>query len=298
MRRVSRRLARQLRDGVNRGAVALARVGRLGEYVVLDYPASARTAAVSRERGRMFDAIAAGEEEYVRSLRTIASFTDALARVPVHADDERTPSWDNGFLPGLDAAALYAFIRSRAPRTYVEIGSGSSTRWARRAIDDGGLSTRLVSIDPRPRSDVDSLCDLVVRRPLETADPALFGQLESGDVVFVDGSHRVFTGSDATVFVLELLPALAPGVLVGVHDVYLPDDYPAGVAGRHYSEQYLLGALLLAGPGWLRPALAADYVSKRDTARRELRDLWDRRELKGAETHGVALWLEVAARVD
>jgi hypothetical protein len=106
----------------------------------------------------------------------------------------------------------------------------------------------------------------------------------------------VFTGSDATVFVLDLLPSLAPGVLVGVHDVYLPDDYPEEIADRHYSEQYLLGALLLGEPDWIRPVLAADYVSRRPELAAEISALWGRPELEGVQTHGVALWLEVGER--
>ncbi len=266
---------------------------------MLDYPTSARSTPARRHQGRLYDVIAAAEPEYVRSLRTIALYTEALAKIPLYSRDDRTPSWSNEFLPGLDAAALYAFLRSRAPRTYLEVGSGISTRWARRAIADGDLATQIVSIDPHPRDDVDTLCDVVVRHPLELTDPGLLENLRAGDIAFIDGSHRVFTGSDATIFILELLPLLAPGVLIGVHDVYLPDDYPESVASRHYSEQYLLGALLLgAAPTWVRPVLAADYVSKRGTASRELSGLWGRADLSSPETHGVALWLEIGARSD
>lgn len=115
-------------------------------------------------------------------------------------------------------------------------------------------------------------------------------------MLFLDGSHRVFTGSDATVFFLDILPALAPGVLVGVHDVYLPRDYPAEIAGRHYSEQYLLAALLLGDPQWVRPLLAADFVSRRPALAAVLDPLWRRPELQGVETHGVAFWFEVQDR--
>jgi hypothetical protein len=131
---------------------------------------------------------------------------------------------------------------------------------------------------------------------MELAGTEPFESLGSGDVLFLDGSHRVFTGSDATVFFCDLLPALAPGVLVGVHDVYLPDDYPEDIAERHYSEQYLLAALLLGEPSWLRLELAADYASKRPELARILDPLWSRPELAGVQTHGVAFWFETAGR--
>jgi hypothetical protein len=255
---------------------------------VLDYPATGRHDPVVRRTGALAEIVAGAEPEYRNSLQLIASFTDDLAR---SAD---VLPWRNTLLPGLDAAAIYAFIRSRQPATYFEIGSGISTQFARRAIVDGGLPTRIVAVDPSPRTSVDELCDVLMREPLELADPRLFEALRPGDIVFFDGSHRVFTGSDAAVFFLELLPQIAPGVLVGIHDVYLPDDYPASVSGRHYSEQYLLAALLLGEPAWLRLVLAADYASKRRELATELDALWIRQELKGVEQHGVALWFEVS----
>ena len=291
--RHARRQGRRARDRLNRLASKTAGVAGLGHYLVLDYPASARDAPTIRRDGALHDLVAAGESRYREALRTIASYEHDLGRIALSAGaDGSAPAWRNGFLPGLDSAAIYSFIRSRRPVTYLEVGSGSSTRFARRAISDGELETKIVSIDPRPRAQVDALCDVLVRGPLELADPAAFAQLGAGDVVFLDGSHRVFTGSDATVFLLDLLPTLAPGVLVGIHDVYLPDDYPPEVANRHYSEQYLLAALLLGQPAWLGLVLAAHFVSGRSLVFGELQSLWRRPELRGVETHGVAFWVE------
>jgi hypothetical protein len=67
-------------------------------------------------------------------------------------------------------------------------------------------------------------------------------------VLFFDGSHHAFMSSDVVVFFLEILPRLRPGVLVHVHDIFLPYDYPDEWADRYYSEQYLL-ALALLSPG-------------------------------------------------
>ena len=101
----------------------------------------------------------------------------------------------------------------------------------------------------------------------------------SGDVLFLDGSHRAFTGSDATVFFCDVLPRIAAGVLVGIHDIFLPDDYPEPFIERHYSEQYLLAALLIGRPEWMELVLAADYVSKRPGLAGELGPLWAKPEL-------------------
>ncbi len=276
--------------------VAALRAVRLGYFISLDYPPTARDAAEVRTQGRLHDIVAASEESYRATMRMLAAYTEDLARIPVRTRDDRTPAWGNEFIPGLDGASIYGFLRAREPALYMEIGSGNSTKFARAAIVDGRLPTRIVSVDPHPRAEVDALCDEVVRSPLELAPPTLVDRLTAGDVLFFDGSHRAFTGSDVTVFFLDLLPRIATGVLVGVHDVYLPNDYPDEIRSRHYSEQYLLAALLLPGPGWLRPVLAADYVSRRPELAAELDSLWERNELRGIPTQGGAFWFEIGTR--
>ncbi|MFT5424527.1 MAG: hypothetical protein ACI89L_002322 [Phycisphaerales bacterium] len=173
-----------------------------------------------------------------------------LAGVPLTAaDDDPAPRWNQNWLPASDAVSIVTAIggagRAHKPATYLEIGSGHSTRFARRTIERLGLPTRLVSIDPQPRAEIDAICDTVVRDRLEDTDLGVFDTLVTGDVVFFDGSHRCLQNSDVTVFFLEVIPRLAPGVLIGVHDVFWPSDYPPGFAGRWYSEQYILGAYLL-----------------------------------------------------
>ncbi len=205
--------------------------------------------------------IARHDPAYQRSLETISGYREDLARIDLEERDPREPHWDNGFLHGLDSAAIYGFLRSRDPALYLEIGSGNSTKFADRARRDGDLRTRIVSIDPDPRAEVDEICDRVIRSPLEEADLAVFGELEAGDVLFFDGTHMVFMNSDVTVFFLEVLPRLKEGVLVGVHDVFLPYDYPSELADRHYSEQYLLAAHLLAGNPAVAPVLAAWHAT-------------------------------------
>ena len=79
--------------------------------------------------------------------------------------------------------------------------------------------------------------------------------------MFVDNSHRLVTNSDATVVLLELLPRLPGGVLVGIHDIVLPHDYPPGWNERFYSEQYSLAAFDLGGHMGYRIELAAYYCN-------------------------------------
>ena len=109
-------------------------------------------------------------------------------------------------------------------------------------------------------------------------------------MLFIDGSHRTFTGSDVTVLLLEVVPRLAPGVLVHVHDVYLPRDYPAELVGRWYSEQYLLAAWLL-GARDVEIVLPVNFVCADKELRRELQPLWGELGLDPAlPKHGASFW--------
>src|SRR5207249_4908129 len=139
-----------------------------------------------------------------------------------------------------------SFITMNNPKRFFEIGSGDSTRFARQAIRDHQLQTTITSFDPRPCAKIDDICDHSFRTPLEECNPEIFNQLEAGDILFVDGSHRVFTNSDVTVVFVEILPLLKPGVFIQFHDICLPYDYPQEWNRRFYSEQYLLATYILA----------------------------------------------------
>jgi hypothetical protein len=260
----------------------------------IEYPTSAANAPRWNPHPELERIIAGGPETYRSSLEAIAAYEEPLRRIEGHSAGPLEPSFANEWLPPLDAAAIYAFIRGRSPALYLEIGSGESTKFAARARRDGELHTRIVSIDPKPRAAVDQLCDRVLRMPLEMTDQSVFGELSAGDVLFFDGSHRTFMNSDATVFFLEVLPQLAAGVLVGVHDIFLPYDYPAEYANRYYSEQYLLAAHLLAGNPRLEPVLPAFYASRQPELSPLIDPVISGGRLRGIEPKGHAFWLRTS----
>jgi predicted O-methyltransferase YrrM len=261
----------------------------------IEYPTSASNSPRWNPHPKLKQIIAERHDTYRRSLETIAGYREALLAIDMRARDQREPSWTDEWLPALDGAAIYAFIRSRSPALYLEIGSGTSTKFAARARRDGGLDTRIVSIDPQPRAEIDELCDRALRVPLEAADLSVFDDLSGGDVVFFDGTHRAFMNSDATVFFLEVLPRLAAGVLVGVHDVFLPYDYPAEFADRYYSEQYLLAAHLLAGNPALEPVLPTYYATRHPELRAVTGGVWSDPRLEAVEPGGHAFWVRTRA---
>lgn len=203
---------------------------------------------------------------FVALLNDFQNYRSYFDTIPANETAPTEPYWNNGWFSTLDAAALMFFLLSHTPKTYIEIGSGLSTKFARRAISSRAApGTRVISIDPQPRAEIDAICDHVIRSPLETIDLTIFDQLESGDIAFFDGSHRIFTNSDATVFFLEVVPRLKPGVLIHAHDIFWPDDYTPEWNQRYYSEQYALGAMILGGLSLYKIVLPNYFVSTHPT---------------------------------
>lgn len=270
---------------------------REGRVIVLDFP----VAIASRPYGqtpagqRIAALCAACKEDVLAFLGRVASFREAFNQIPITAEPgSLSPHWANGMLPGLDAMALYTLIRDRRPHTYLEIGSGNSTKFVRRAIVEGGLSTKIISIDPHPRAEVDALCDQVIRRPLEDVALDCLPPLRPNDVVFIDNSHMSLPNSDVTVFFTEFLPQLPSGVLYGVHDIFLPDDYASVFVERYYNEQYLLASYLLGGADGDRVVFPGLYVSSRPAYREAIAALFAPPGLEGVERHAGAFWLQKA----
>jgi hypothetical protein len=235
-----------------------------------------------------------GRDRYRAHLQAVLAHRERLLAIGMtEPAGSEEPHWRNGFLPGLDAAALYTFVADGNPSTYLEVGSGTSTKFTRRAIRDHSLRTRIVSIDPQPRAEVDAICDEVVRAPLEDVDLSVFDQLDAGDILFVDNSHRVLPNSDATVVFLEVLPRLRSGVLVQIHDIFLPDDYPDWATERFYSEQYVLAAFLLGGGLPFTTELPAWFVATDPELQAMLNPLWEEPSMDGVQRHGGSYWLRI-----
>jgi hypothetical protein len=205
--------------------------------------------------------------------------------------------WINDYLTALDAITLYGMIREHRPRLYIEIGSGNSTRVASRAIQDAQLETEIISIDPHARIEIRSLANQIVEQPVEDMPLDIFDSLQSGDILFVDHSHRVFTNSDSTVVFLDILPKLKPGVLVHFHDIFLPADYPPEWNGRYYAEQYLLACHLIAHTRSFEILLANSFISGDAELSSILDALWAAPSMtpfmKGAARHGCSFWVRI-----
>lgn len=191
----------------------------------------------------------AGQLELLR--RVVAPYL-AECDFPMEKGEAQQFYVRNSLYGAVSACVLHALIRHHRPRTILEVGSGMSTLVAARAAEmnrEQGSETRLVAIEPHPGAKLRGLAGLaeLIEKPVQELPLERFAGLRKGDMLFIDSSHVVRTGGDVNFLYLEVLPRLAPGVLVHVHDVFFPYEYPRDWvlrSRRFWSEQYLLQAFL------------------------------------------------------
>jgi hypothetical protein len=160
----------------------------------------------------------------------------------------------NGYFESCDAEVAYCMVRRWKPSRIVEIGSGYSSRILATALHTNiakdGIAGELITVDPNPerlpRSGLGEVATAIAA-PVQHLDTDLFLSLQPDDILFIDSSHVVSTGSDVVYEFLQILPKLRPGVLVHMHDIFLPFEYPREAVLKNlwfWSEQYLLQAFL------------------------------------------------------
>ena len=183
------------------------------------------------------------------------------------AKDELSYSYQNRNFGRGDADLWYHVIRHFKPRRIFEIGSGHSTKMARLAVDincadDAGYECRHLCIEPYEMPWLENLGIEIRREKLEHVEMAMFAELEANDILFIDSSHMIRPGGEVLLEFLQLLPQLKPGVIVHVHDIFTPRDYPARWLAdpRFWNEQYLLEAFLSHNGDW-EILVAGNYLA-------------------------------------
>jgi hypothetical protein len=151
----------------------------------------------------------------------------------------------------VDAEMLFGIIRLLKPRRMYEIGSGFSTLLAADALHRNGIDgcpCRLIAIDPYASAELGLPSGVDFWRvPVQDVSPSEFQSLGENDILFVDSSHVCKIGSDVEFLFLEVLPRIRPGVVVHLHDIFMPLEYPKEWVldlHRFWNEQYLLQAFL------------------------------------------------------
>ena len=205
--------------------------------------------------------------DFETRLRGFADWREDL--LAIGSDPAPQPRWAQDWFPRLDGAMAYDMVRRQCSARIVEVGSGHSTRFLLRALRDAerdgkSCDSSVTAIDPAPRANLEEAGGgrlRLIRRTLQEAGLEPFAALGPGDMLLIDSSHILMPGSDVDLLFGHVLPALPAGVLVHIHDVFLPDDYPLSWAWRGYNEQLALLPLLTGG-GW-EPLFASHYAASR-----------------------------------
>ena len=243
----------------------------------------------------LYSIINSKRDNYKILLSKALSYKEIIWKIKDTKDesDSSKPSWNNGFLPGLDIIGIYTLISEFKPKKYIEIGSGNSTKVAYKAKTEHNINTEIISIDPMPRAEIDNLADKLIRKPFENIDFNILDELNENDILFVDNSHRILPNSDSMVFYLEILPKLKKGVIVHIHDIYLPYDYPQFMCDRFYSEQYGLAMFLLANHKKYEPLLPNYFIYEDKELSKQIEPIWNHPTLEEVERHGGSFWLRI-----
>jgi hypothetical protein len=182
---------------------------------------------------------------------------EALKLLPTAETHEKTFYIKNGNFESGDAEIWFHVIRHFKPAKIIEIGSGHSTRMATIAIgqikkDDPAYHCEHVCIEPYEMPWLEELGVQVLRTKLEDVDPSMIETLAANDILFIDSSHIIRPQGEVLYEFLQIIPRLGPGVIVHVHDIFSPRDYPMEwlQAPRFWNEQYLLEAFLTNNSKW------------------------------------------------
>ena len=182
-------------------------------------------------------------------------YNDELVKFSVdkgNDDNEINYYYNNGSYCTGDGEYLYNMIRHFKPGKIIEIGSGFSTLMAKSAVDKNKCENKNyqcehICIEPYEMPWLESKNVTVIRKKVEDINISFFEQLQANDILFIDSSHIIRPQGDVLYEYLEVLPILNPGVIVHVHDIFMPKDYlDEWIYKRHYlwNEQYLLEAFL------------------------------------------------------
>jgi Methyltransferase domain len=155
----------------------------------------------------------------------------------------------------IEADVLAAIVAARKPQRIIQVGCGVSTAVLLLAADLADYKPKISCIDPYPTDYLKQLqADgriTLIAEPAQVADIETLTELSAGDLLFIDSTHTVKVGSEVNRLVLEVLPRLAPDVMVHFHDIYFPYEYPRDfLSGDVFfpGETTLLYAYLLDNP--------------------------------------------------
>jgi hypothetical protein len=202
----------------------------------------------------------------------IGDYVEELRDIPEdHTPGKPEYCWNNPMWNNADALVQYGLLRDFKPKRVVEVGCGWSSLLLQRALERNQTPCQVVQVEPYPNPLLLKLFPkdwLLHRTLLQRAPFEIFESLQADDICFYDGSHCAKPASDVNWFFFEILPRLAPGVIIHIHDIFLPDDYPdlwIFERGQTWNEQYLLQAFLMSNHDY-KILIANAFLSKINAA--------------------------------
>ena len=205
-------------------------------------------------------------------LALVRNFYEYYEEIPFgdHKKDGLRYYFVNDFYLYTDAIILYSMMRHYKPKHIVEVGSGFSSAVM---LDTNELffdkQIKLTFIEPYTErlntllNESDKSATTIIQQGVQSVSLEVFDQLEAGDILFIDSTHVVKTGSDVNYIVFEILPRLRSGVLVHFHDIFYPFEYPKEwvLEGRNWNEAYFLKAFLMYNEGF-EIKVFSDYLHR------------------------------------
>jgi len=198
-----------------------------------------------------YNEICLREEEQIQLLTKLGKYSSELEGIPKkRPENVKEYFYENRMFGPMDAAIYYSIIREFNPKTIIEVGSGFSTLIASKAATKN-KTTSIISIEPYPRkfllTGVPHL-EKLIQKPVQNLDVDKFKILEKNDILFIDTSHVSKINSDVNHLLLHVIPELNSGVLIHIHDIFFPYEYPRGwllKKKRFWNELYLVWAFLI-----------------------------------------------------
>ncbi|HET7037782.1 MAG TPA: class I SAM-dependent methyltransferase [Thermomicrobiaceae bacterium] len=245
------------------------------------------------------------EQQLVWLASTCQPYYPEVAGLSIYQEITRSQAGP-GFGP-IESQVLHCFVRAFKPKRIIEIGSGVSTLAMLHAAalnqQQAAPPTEITCIEPYPSDVLKHLHGIRrIQQPAQLVDAELFSQLQAGDLLFIDSSHAVKTGSDVPHIYLNIIPKLVPGVFVHIHDVYLPYLYPRDVLSSYFGWQetaMLLALLVNNAQLEVRACLSALSYDRTAQVRQVLPDYQPQASIEGLRAPGArgdfpsSMWLQV-----
>ncbi|BDQ02772.1 class I SAM-dependent methyltransferase [Ignavibacterium sp.] len=181
------------------------------------------------------------------------NYSDELSLFPFEKRSDNEFYFNNPRFTVGDAEILYSLIRYFKPKRVIEIGSGMSTLIASAAIEKNSYENSKylcehICIEPYPRRWLRNKKNInLIEKNLETVDKSIFENLEENDILFIDSTHMIKPQGDVLTEYLEILPVIAKNVIIHIHDIFTPKNYPDDwilKSVSFWNEQYMVEAIL------------------------------------------------------